>query len=386
MDAAPMSQAPVSSSGTPTPTPGASTPAPSDSAPAVDYQSGSQQGPCAGKWQKCGTDENPSEKTCCDSGFTCKRINKWHHQCEEGQSESQSYQNPSPSQATAEQQRPSPPAPTPAPAPASMASSPAAASSPVFSGSNSVWESYDGKIWRDGQEFTVRGASWFGFESPAIDDSLAMFPLGLWANDVDYHLEFIKANSNINVLRLPLAMDKWLADTPINYEAAATEPELANASYREAVDFILNKCQEHGLYVMLDLHVIQVKAGLAGQFTNGAVPPTAINEFWTQAATRYCSHPAVMAFDLLNEPHKCTWGDGNPLSDFRLKAVELGNLILDICPDNVLIVVEGIDGKASVPSVPSGEAAFGWGSYLTPVNSADMCVVLSNPSGVRCIS
>jgi endoglucanase len=59
-------------------------------------------------------------------------------------------------------------------------------------------------------------------------------------------------------------------------------------------------------------------------------------------ARRYRGQPAVLGFDLHNEPHgPATWGDGNPATDWRLAAERAGDAVLRANP-HLLIFVQGV--------------------------------------------
>jgi endoglucanase len=86
-----------------------------------------------------------------------------------------------------------------------------------------------------------------------------------------------------NVIRLPVKDDYWFGkDAPDQGEG-----------YRTVVDQAVTLAANRGAYLVLDLHRYRAprKEDLA---------------FWTDAATRYKDHPAVI-FDLLNEPHGVSW-------------------------------------------------------------------------------
>jgi endoglucanase len=79
-------------------------------------------------------------------------------------------------------------------------------------------------------------------------------------------------------------------------------------------------------------------------------------------ARRYRRQPAVIGFDLDNEPHDpATWGDGNRATDWRLAAERAGNAVLRANP-NLLIFVEGIG--------PQPDKASWWGGNLLDAGRA----------------
>jgi endoglucanase len=87
-----------------------------------------------------------------------------------------------------------------------------------------------------------------------------------------------------NVIRLPVKHDYWFG------RKGQTD---GGAAYRAIVDQCITLAANRGAYVVLDLHVYRA-------------PKDEYLEFWTDAATRYKNHPALI-FDLMNEPHGITW-------------------------------------------------------------------------------
>ncbi len=99
-----------------------------------------------------------------------------------------------------------------------------------------------------------------------------------------------------NVIRLPVKEDFWFGRSKWQKDGGI--------GYRKIVDAAVDAAASHGAYLALDLHRFRA-------------PTAAHTEFWTDAATRYKNHPAVL-FELFNEPHGITWKtwrDGGPLKD-----------------------------------------------------------------------
>ncbi len=87
-----------------------------------------------------------------------------------------------------------------------------------------------------------------------------------------------------NVIRLPVKEEYWFGRGPQTDGGKA---------YRELVDQLIVLAANRGAYVILDLHRYRA-------------PKPEHLEFWTDAATRYKNHPALI-FDLINEPFDTTW-------------------------------------------------------------------------------
>lgn len=88
-----------------------------------------------------------------------------------------------------------------------------------------------------------------------------------------------------NAVRLPVNEQFWFGRNPIQKDGGK--------AYRDHVDQIVMLAANRGSYVVLDLHRFRA-------------PKAEHAEFWTDAATRYKNHPAVL-FDLFNEPHGISW-------------------------------------------------------------------------------
>ncbi|MEO5714447.1 MAG: glycoside hydrolase family 5 protein [Luteolibacter sp.] len=86
-----------------------------------------------------------------------------------------------------------------------------------------------------------------------------------------------------NVIRLPIKDDYWFGKGSSD----------GGEAYRKLVDQAVTLASNRGAYLVLDLHCYRA-------------PRKEYLTFWTDAATRYKDHPAVI-FDLMNEPHGTSW-------------------------------------------------------------------------------
>ncbi|MFA6289357.1 MAG: glycoside hydrolase family 5 protein [Opitutaceae bacterium] len=87
-----------------------------------------------------------------------------------------------------------------------------------------------------------------------------------------------------NVIRLPMKEEYWFG---------RKGQSDGGKSYRDLIDQVVMLAANRGAYVVIDLHRYRA-------------PKPEYLEFWTDAATRYKNHPAVL-FDLINEPHGTSW-------------------------------------------------------------------------------
>jgi endoglucanase len=122
-----------------------------------------------------------------------------------------------------------------------------------------------------------------------------------WTSDGEGHiLDTVKTaikDWRVNVIRLPLAQDRWFGKAP--------EQKDEGKAYRELVNKIVDFCAQERRYIILDLHWSD--AGEWGkQIGQHVMPDQNSLEFWKSCASIYKNHPAVI-FDLYNEPHDVSW-------------------------------------------------------------------------------
>ena len=100
-----------------------------------------------------------------------------------------------------------------------------------------------------------------------------------------------------NVIRLPLAQDRWFGKAP--EQGGDAKP------YQALVKQVVDLCASKGCYIVLDLHWSD--AGEWGQqIAQHVMPDQNSIVFWRDLAQVYKNHPAVI-FDLYNEPHDVSW-------------------------------------------------------------------------------
>jgi endoglucanase len=167
----------------------------------------------------------------------------------------------------------------------------------------------------------------------------------------------------VTAVRIPLSQAAWLGRS------------CDARSYARAVDAVVAKANERGMYVILDLHWTDVggRAPCGRRCTSGQQPmPDADSvTFWRRVARRYASAPGVV-FGLYNEPHgvswKC-WRDGgcittsDPLSRHAVRylAVGMQRLYAAIRAQRAhnLVLVGGLDYAYDLTGVGKGYALRG---------------------------
>jgi hypothetical protein len=102
---------------------------------------------------------------------------------------------------------------------------------------------------------------------------------------------------HVNIIRLPLAQDRWFGKAPGQQDEGA--------AYRSLVKAIVDTCATQACYIVLDLHWSD--CGEWGtNIAQHSMPDQNSVVFWKDCAAAYRDHPAVL-FDLYNEPHDVTW-------------------------------------------------------------------------------
>lgn len=167
-----------------------------------------------------------------------------------------------------------------------------------------------------------------------------------------------------NSIRLPFS-NELVERNPIVRRHVEANPQFRDKHALDILDTILAGARQVG--VMVILSDMRVEAGQSGP---GHVlwysPPRHTQQQWIDdwvvLARRYRSNPAVIGYDLYNEPHSngpgleilglgylrqgATWGpfngSDNPATDWRLAAERAGNAILHVNP-HALIIVEGVE-------------------------------------------
>ena len=135
-----------------------------------------------------------------------------------------------------------------------------------------------------------------------------------WRNDGDHVEESVNRairDWKVNLIRLPLAQDRWFGKM--------TNQTDGGAAYRALVDKLVDTCAVAHVYIDLDLHWSDCgrwvnEGGKLGQHN---MPDTNSIVFWQDMATRYKNQPNVI-FGLYNEPHDVSfavWRDGGTARD-----------------------------------------------------------------------
>lgn len=245
------------------------------------------------------------------------------------------------------------------------------------------------QILLDGKPFRPVGFNWEGLGGFGVPNLLS-------DKSLDDILAFYKS-LGINTIRLPLSNEMIRATDPVmnsegtrrvltrhaggnvGWIGSDTNPDLLGLTPLEIMGVFLDKAAKHGIFVILDNHSAdsgsrETQPRWFDSNSNWANSHGAWLEDWKMLAEKYGNHPAVMGFDLYNEPRKPTTWD-----EWATAAEEAGNMILEIAPDK-LIIVEGTEGNVIVPDLPLEVKEHGsrWGGYLAEVRNRPVRLNVSN--------
>lgn len=240
----------------------------------------------------------------------------------------------------------------------------------------------------NGRPIRLKAVNWYGAEG------YDFIPGGLAYRPYLTILRTIKA-LGFNTIRLPFS-NELVERNPIVTEHLKANPALRGKHALQIMDAIVNGARQVGLMVILDDH--RSNAGWTAQ-ENGLwydlprYTPQGWIADWVRLAHRYKNNPAVVGYDLRNEPHSigpgeyivplgymrqgAVWGPfGKPYlaqHDWRLAATAAGNAILSINP-HALILVEGVAiyphllARPKASTIPASERyVWNGGQYVADV-------------------
>ncbi|HEX4788018.1 MAG TPA: cellulase family glycosylhydrolase, partial [Actinospica sp.] len=222
-----------------------------------------------------------------------------------------------------------------------------------------------------GNQVRIAGINWYGFETT---DEVAH---GLWSADYHAVVDDIKG-LGYNTIRIPFSNQMVEAPvTPNNIgyygNSGPINTDLKGLNSLQILQKIVAYAGQNGLKVILDDH--RSEAGNSAEqnglwYTSTYTNQNWVND-WATLAAMFANNPAVIGFDLRNEPHTptgdtyaegATWGSGDPNTDVRLAYEAAGNAILRVDPQ-ALIFCEGI-GEFPDSSASGGYDSTWWGGDL----------------------
>lgn len=241
------------------------------------------------------------------------------------------------------------------------------------------WTSEKGGVYMNGTRWKVSGLNWFGFET-----GISVLH-GLWSRKMEDLLDLIKSQG-FNALRIPVSVqfasdpDALSPGTNIDF---SQNPNLKGLTSGKVFDYLLDRCQERGLAVVIDFHCLYPGGGIEGLWYDGTWTEQKVATAWGTVLTRWGKR--LMGIDIKNEPH-----DAAQWPDWVKWVNRIGTLALGICPQ-LLILVEGLDrsestyscwggsleyvGKTTYPqvSLPANKVVYAPHQYGKGVTNNDNC-------------
>lgn len=121
-----------------------------------------------------------------------------------------------------------------------------------------------------------------------------------WTSTGDNMLESVEEAITVwgcNILRIPLAQDRWFGKT--------SEQNDEGRAYQALVDRLIEAARAESTYTWLDLH--WNNGGEWGTYIGQHIMPDKYSlEFWKDVAVKYKNDPAVL-FGIYNEPYGISW-------------------------------------------------------------------------------
>eukprot|EP01112_Ceratiomyxa_fruticulosa_P009669 TRINITY_DN2532_c0_g1_i3.p1 TRINITY_DN2532_c0_g1~~TRINITY_DN2532_c0_g1_i3.p1 ORF type:complete len:390 (-),score=76.43 TRINITY_DN2532_c0_g1_i3:93-1262(-) len=199
----------------------------------------------------------------------------------------------------------------------------------------------------DSKGNTVRlaGVNWYG------TDQQDYVVGGLEANSLDNIIALI-LKLVFNAVRFPFSNYVLENNPAIASKVLAANPQLVGKRALDIMDIVVKSLASNGLLVMLDNHISDANWCCSDTDGNGVwynknFTVTQWQNDWISIVQRYQNIPQVFGVDLRNEPRSSyegtpVWSSANSTLNWRLAAQQMGNRLLQINP-NLLIVVEGLN-------------------------------------------
>ncbi len=215
-------------------------------------------------------------------------------------------------------------------------------------GGNADWLYTDGNkiLDKNGNEVWLTGVNWFGYNT-----GTNCFD-GIWATNMNKALEAI-ADRGFNLLRLPMSSELLLDWKAGKYPEPCcnffVNPELTGMNSLEIFDYVVKKCDELGMKIMIDIHCA---TNAAAHYAPLWYTADSTEEMYLESldwiSERYKDDDTIIAYDLKNEPHgkaneaRAIWNDSTDPDNWKYVAEKAAKVVLSNNP-NVLIMVEGIE-------------------------------------------
>ena len=211
---------------------------------------------------------------------------------------------------------------------------------------------------RHGERVKLASVNWFGAES-------AEFVVGGLDKQPLSHIARLIARGGFNSVRLPWSNQLVEENPVVRPDLLAANPRLQGKRALDVLDAVIRELGRNGLMVILDNHRSRAdwccdEVHGDGLWYTREYPESAWIADWRAMARRYRHAHNVVAAELRNEirpdpslapgPTTATWGDGNPLTDWRAAAERGGDAVLAANP-RLLVIVGGTEYQGNLTGV-----------------------------------
>jgi len=219
------------------------------------------------------------------------------------------------------------------------------------------------ELYHNGKRIHLNGVNWTGAEQ--VNN---LVPYGPWGSkSYRDRVKDIRALGD-NAVRVPItsATIQNIEVNPDNvgWSWITEHSHLKGKRSLEVMDYVLTCLEDEGIRYVLDLHYLEPGSGFEGD-----IPPLWYTDKYTEAqwlkdletlATRYKGRKAFIGIDLRNEPNgkRCTWGDGDVFTDWRLAVGKAWDRI-SLINDDIIVWVSilGLESgvgqlAANPPQIP----------------------------------
>lgn len=226
---------------------------------------------------------------------------------------------------------------------------------------NSNYTVSGGKVFKNGNQITLKGVNWFGSETGTF-----VFH-GLWSRNYKEMISQIKS-LGFNAVRVPVCPATLSGVSPNSIDFSKNS-DLLNLNSLQVLDKILNEVNNQGLYILIDHHTPDCNTISDLWYTQNYSENNWISDL-KFIASHFSKLQNFIGIDLKNEPHNtATWGTGNITTDWNIAAEKAAKEVLS-SNQNLIIFIEGIGEN------PKCSSTFGhfWGENLEPFK----CAPISN--------
>ncbi|MEA3443101.1 MAG: cellulase family glycosylhydrolase, partial [Bacteroidota bacterium] len=231
-----------------------------------------------------------------------------------------------------------------------------------------------GHLYHNGEIINIRGINWFGIGINFCDAD------GLYMLDWNELLQMVE-DLGFNAIRLVVSGEVFYnhingTDGLANciQFANGMNSELVGLTDYELVHALIGKCEEIGLYVLIDHHDMGPGSGLWYDANDVVNTTNDYLESLISVADSFAQYDNIIGIDLINEPYGAVWNNSNAINNWRNFSNQAGDSILAHNP-NWLVTIEGVQYTGDILVEPVNQTYLGgynqynWGENLSSVRN-----------------